>query len=209
MFSQFGKIVDVVVMKTLRLRGQAWIVFADVGGATNALRSMQGFPFFDKPMRIAFAKERSDAALKAEGGGGGAPVPREKRKREAGSSGGAPPSKRAATDASGAGASTHGAPLSVPAPGAVTYVPPPPAAVVALPSPTLLVTGVPPEVSSDMLSTLFGAFAGLRGVRHLPERRLAFVDYDSEATATPALLALNNFQVTATAQLAVAYAPKA
>ena len=37
-------------MKTYRLRGQAWIVFADVTAATNALNSMQGFPFFDKPM---------------------------------------------------------------------------------------------------------------------------------------------------------------
>jgi hypothetical protein len=49
-FSQFGKILDVVCMKTYRLRGQAWIVFADVTAATNALNSMQGFPFFDKPM---------------------------------------------------------------------------------------------------------------------------------------------------------------
>ena len=50
MFSQFGKILDVVCLKTYRLRGQAWIVFADVTGATNALRSMQEFPFFEKPM---------------------------------------------------------------------------------------------------------------------------------------------------------------
>ncbi len=50
MFSQFGKILDVVALKTYRLRGQAWVVFSDVGAATNALRSMQGFPFFDKPI---------------------------------------------------------------------------------------------------------------------------------------------------------------
>lgn len=50
MFSQFGKILDIVALKTYRLRGQAWIVFADVAAATNALRSMQGFPFFDKPI---------------------------------------------------------------------------------------------------------------------------------------------------------------
>lgn len=49
-FSQFGKIIDVVALKTYRLRGQAWVVFAEISGATNALRSMQGFPFFDKPM---------------------------------------------------------------------------------------------------------------------------------------------------------------
>jgi U2 small nuclear ribonucleoprotein B'' len=50
MFSQFGKILDVVALKTYRMRGQAWVVFADVAAATNALRSMQGFPFFDKPI---------------------------------------------------------------------------------------------------------------------------------------------------------------
>lgn len=50
MFSQFGKIIDVVALKTLRLRGQAWIVFTDVSSATNALRTMQGFPFFEKPI---------------------------------------------------------------------------------------------------------------------------------------------------------------
>lgn len=49
-FSQFGKILDVVCLKTLRLRGQAWVVFSDTAASTNALRTMQGFPFFDKPM---------------------------------------------------------------------------------------------------------------------------------------------------------------
>jgi RNA recognition motif-containing protein len=49
-FSQFGKILDIVNLKTLKLRGQAWVVFDDITAATNALRQMQGFPFYDKPM---------------------------------------------------------------------------------------------------------------------------------------------------------------
>lgn len=32
------------------MRGQAFVVFKDISSATNALRSMQGFPFYDKPM---------------------------------------------------------------------------------------------------------------------------------------------------------------
>lgn len=40
-FSQFGKILDVVALKTFRLRGQAWVVFEDVSSATNAMRAMQ------------------------------------------------------------------------------------------------------------------------------------------------------------------------
>ena len=49
-FSQFGDILDIVVMKTFRLRGQAWVVFQDVVTATNAMRSMDGFDMFDKEM---------------------------------------------------------------------------------------------------------------------------------------------------------------
>ncbi len=49
-FSQFGQILDIVALKTLKMRGQAFVIFNDVNSATNALRSMQGFPFYDKPM---------------------------------------------------------------------------------------------------------------------------------------------------------------
>ena len=50
MFSQFGPILDIVALKTPKMRGQAFVVFKDIGSATHALRSMQGFPFYDKPM---------------------------------------------------------------------------------------------------------------------------------------------------------------
>jgi len=50
LFSQFGPILDVVAMKTPKMRGQAFIVFRDVIAATNAMRDMQNFAFFDKPM---------------------------------------------------------------------------------------------------------------------------------------------------------------
>ena len=49
-FIQFGPILDIVAMKTLKMRGQAFVVFKEIPSATNALRSMQGFPFYDKPM---------------------------------------------------------------------------------------------------------------------------------------------------------------
>ncbi len=50
MFSQFGTVLDVVALKTLRMRGQAFVVFKDTASATNAMRAMQKFPFYDKPM---------------------------------------------------------------------------------------------------------------------------------------------------------------
>ena len=50
LFSQYGSLLDVVALKTTRMRGQAWIVFEDIVNATNALRQLKGFPFYDKPM---------------------------------------------------------------------------------------------------------------------------------------------------------------
>jgi hypothetical protein len=49
-FTSFGRVLDVVCVKSSRLRGQAWVVFADVPSATNALRGMQGSQFYDRPM---------------------------------------------------------------------------------------------------------------------------------------------------------------
>lgn len=34
----------------MKMRGQAFVIFKEVNSASNALRSMQGFPFYDKPM---------------------------------------------------------------------------------------------------------------------------------------------------------------
>ena len=48
--SSYGRIVDIVVCKTERLKGQAWVAFSDTASATQALRAMQGFTFYDKPM---------------------------------------------------------------------------------------------------------------------------------------------------------------
>lgn len=49
-FSQFGKILEILAFKTLKHKGQAWVVFEDASSATSALKQMQGFPFYDKPM---------------------------------------------------------------------------------------------------------------------------------------------------------------
>ncbi|XP_058202292.1 U1 small nuclear ribonucleoprotein A-like [Rhododendron vialii] len=49
-FSQFGKILEVLAFKMLKHKGQAWVVFEVVSSASSALRQMQGFLFYDKPM---------------------------------------------------------------------------------------------------------------------------------------------------------------
>lgn len=50
LFSTYGTVLDVVAMKTAKMRGQAHIVFKDVQASTQALRALQGFEFFGKQM---------------------------------------------------------------------------------------------------------------------------------------------------------------
>ena len=50
LFSQYGRVMDIVAKKGVKNRGQAWVVFQDVSAATNALRGKQGFIFYGKPM---------------------------------------------------------------------------------------------------------------------------------------------------------------
>ena len=48
-------------------KGQAWVIFDNLESAKKALTQMQGFPFHDKPMKIAFSKNKSDTIAKEDG----------------------------------------------------------------------------------------------------------------------------------------------
>lgn len=50
LFSTYGVVLDVVAMKTEKMRGQAHIVFKDIQASTQAMRALQGFEFFGKEM---------------------------------------------------------------------------------------------------------------------------------------------------------------
>ena len=58
-FRQFGTILDVVLCKAYKLRGQAWVVFASAEEAAEAKAMMEGFPLYEKPLvRARRARER-------------------------------------------------------------------------------------------------------------------------------------------------------
>ncbi|KAL2355098.1 RNA binding domain protein [Cryomyces antarcticus] len=75
LFSTYGPVLDVVALKTMKMRGQAHIVFRDVHASTQAMRALQGFDFFGKELgadvarvqRIAYAKSKSDGIAKLDG----------------------------------------------------------------------------------------------------------------------------------------------
>lgn len=56
LFSTFGSVLDIVALKTMKMRGQAHVVYKDIQTATQAMRALDGFEFFGLSLvRIADA----------------------------------------------------------------------------------------------------------------------------------------------------------
>lgn len=67
LFSTYGQVLDIIALKTAKMRGQAHISFADTTSAALALRNLQGFDIFGKSMNISFAKDKSNVIKRLEG----------------------------------------------------------------------------------------------------------------------------------------------
>lgn len=50
LFSTYGPVIDIIAMKTAKMRGQAHVLFRDIQSATQAMRHCQGFDFFGREM---------------------------------------------------------------------------------------------------------------------------------------------------------------
>lgn len=50
LFSTYGPVLDVVALKTMKMRGQAHVVFRDVQAATQAMRSLEGQTFLGQEL---------------------------------------------------------------------------------------------------------------------------------------------------------------
>lgn len=201
LFSQFGRILDVVALKTPKLRGQAWICFSEITAASNAVRQMQNFPFYDKPIRIQYAKAKSDCIAKAEG----TYVPKEKKKKQEEKA----DRKRRADDAhqtgaaaNGTGSQTNGGPSAAHRRTGAQEA-------AASPNSILFVENLPHETTSIMLQMLFQQYPGFREVRMIEAKPgIAFVEFDNEDVATIAMQALQGFKVTPQNPMEITYAKK-
>lgn len=67
LFSTYGTVLDVVALKTQKMRGQAHVVFKDVISAGTALKACDGMMFLDKEMRISYARGQSAIIDKLQG----------------------------------------------------------------------------------------------------------------------------------------------
>lgn len=50
LFKTYGEVLDVVAHKNLRMRGQAFVSFENAEIAKKAMREVQRFPLYSKPM---------------------------------------------------------------------------------------------------------------------------------------------------------------
>ncbi|XP_074552648.1 U2 small nuclear ribonucleoprotein B'' [Halichoeres trimaculatus] len=189
LFSQFGQIVDIVAMKTMTMRGQAFVVFKELAAATNALRQLQGFPFYNKPMRIQYAKTDSEVIAKIKGTYGDKEKKKDKKKKAQ-----EPAASQAKKPAAGSAA-----PVLSPA----VQVPDNP------PNYILFLNNLPEETNEMMLSMLFNQFPGFKEVRLVPGKHdISFVEFESETQAGVAKDALQGFRITATCAMKITYAKK-
>lgn len=56
LFTSYGKLIDIIASKSPSRRGQAFLVFSDLTGATSALRACDGMVFYDKPLVRSLAR---------------------------------------------------------------------------------------------------------------------------------------------------------
>lgn len=67
LFSTYGPVLDIVALKTSKMRGQAHVVFRDIQAATQAMRSLEGQTFLGRELKIQYAKSKSDFVAKLDG----------------------------------------------------------------------------------------------------------------------------------------------
>ncbi|XP_042901535.1 U1 small nuclear ribonucleoprotein A isoform X1 [Parasteatoda tepidariorum] len=219
-FSQFGSVVDVVALKTAKMRGQAFIAFRDINSATNALRSMQGFPFYDKPMRISYSKSDSNAIAKIKGTyvdrsalGKHALEAAElkKGKKKAKEPGKGNPLLPGLIPGVASGSLVQSM-VANSLPQTKQTVSTTPTITVTSeqpPNQILFLTNLPVETNELMLSLLFNQFSGFKEVRLVPGRSdIAFVEFENEVHSGAAKDALQGFKITPTHAMKITFAKK-
>ncbi|XP_075719215.1 U2 small nuclear ribonucleoprotein B'' isoform X2 [Rhinoderma darwinii] len=195
LFSQFGHVMDIVALKTIKMRGQAFVIFKELASATNALRQLQGFPFYDKPMRVQYAKTDSDLVSKMRGTFGDKDKKKDKKKNK--------PQEQATNAANKKPTQTPETETMSPGGPQNQLVPDNP------PNYILFLNNLPEETNEMMLSMLFNQFPGFKEVRLVPGRHdIAFVEFENETQAGSARDALQGFKITPSHAMKITYAKK-
>ncbi|KAM0691720.1 hypothetical protein Q7P36_007919 [Cladosporium allicinum] len=195
LFDEFGTIVDIVAKKSLKRKGQAFIIYDNVDSAQNAIDDLQGFDLFGRQMNLDFAKSRSDATVKREDGDAGLEehkkqrlAEKERKQAEEVAAAAAASAKRPQEDTTMPDRPAKSAKPTA-AGGAVPdeYLPP---------NKTLFLRDLPEDYGKDALAVIFKRYPGFREIRLVPGRNtIAFAEYEDETGAIAAKEALSGIEL--------------
>ncbi|KAK9475872.1 hypothetical protein V1514DRAFT_354881 [Lipomyces japonicus] len=171
-FSRYGQILDVVAHQNIKMRGQAFVVFDSVESAGSAKDDVDGFPLFDKPIVIQYAKSKSDATVQKDGEDALEHHKKlrlaEKERLKAEAEAAAKKRKRPT------GAQASGRPAKK---GVVPDEKLPPNKI-------LFLQNLPDSITAQHLTEIFEKFSGFYEVRLVPGRSgIAFVEYEADENA--------------------------
>ncbi|KAG5638501.1 hypothetical protein H0H81_012306 [Sphagnurus paluster] len=221
LFKSYGEVLDVVAHSNLRMRGQAFVSFASTESARRALKDVQRFPLYSKPMQISFARTRSDAVVKKVDAGSfdAHKARRDEHKKTTRYTNPLKQkfrAKRMAAEMDGAAALPAPKRPNVQMPD--EYLPP---------NKILFLQNLPEGVTKEQLMALFsqlhylssalGAIANLSNdrypnlyeVRLIPTKRdIAFVEYIDEGSAGVAKDALHNYKLDGENKIKITFARK-
>ncbi|CAE6512820.1 unnamed protein product [Rhizoctonia solani] len=189
LFTPYGRIVDVVAIKSPKLRGQAFVVFQDLAGATAAMRAWDSELFYDKEMKIEYAKTRSYATRRIEEPGWD-PLAEAKAKAL-----GLGSRLKKPRQGDGEAMDMDDEQSSNPNPQQNTSVPNPYSVVTI--SSRLLCTNLPPEATQEGLQKLFQKYPGFHSVVLAPPGQVksAQIQYEQPDQAKVAKEALHGYSL--------------
>ncbi|KAL0577720.1 hypothetical protein V5O48_004269 [Marasmius crinis-equi] len=218
LFTTYGRVIDIVASKSAKMRGQAFLVFTDLAGATSAMRACEGMLFYDKPLHIDYAKTKSYATSRREDPNFVTPnaanasnllrqngTGDKKRLRDEDTADGQPQQKKERSDSDDEEMEIDDDD-ETPAQNSTAG---------PRPSAQLLCTNLPQEVTDDVLSVLFQQYPGFQStnVTQAPDPnsdgtkvKMAHVVFQTAELASTAKQALDGFTLKKGWLMSVAYA---
>ncbi|EGG17542.1 U2 small nuclear ribonucleoprotein B [Cavenderia fasciculata] len=190
LFSKYGTILEIISSKRQKMKGQAFIVFQDITAASNALREMNGFSFFDRNINVQYSKNKSDAVSKLDG-----TYVEKKRERET------EQEKRKAKKQDNKKSTKQSKTTSTSTPSGNV------APREAPPNRILFVENLPDNCQEMMIQMLFSQFPGFQSVNMTTARKgVAFVEYDDDIKSGLAMSHLQGFKVTSDRPMVISFA---
>ncbi|KAL4474152.1 hypothetical protein ABPG72_002877 [Tetrahymena utriculariae] len=181
LFSEYGSILEIKAKKNIRMRGQAFVVFEQIVCAQKAIDALNRKNFYGKALHLNFAKTKSDAILKREG----AYAPRQPKifnaadfieERQS--------NKKQKENLKNKESAT-----------AKLATQPQVQNTIIQPHHTLFLENLPINSNTEVIKAFFATFPGFKEVRLVPQKRVAFVEYEDEHKATAALASLQSFKI--------------